>query len=248
VGMGLPGPVRSSGVVGSSAILPGWVGDLPAARMEERLGFPVHVENDANLGALAEYFWGAGGDEPSTLAYIKLSTGIGAGLMVDGRVFRGAGGTAGEIGHTAVDENGDVCRCGNRGCLETYASAPAIVGLLHRSLGTQLEPEEVVQRAQDGDAACRRVLADAGRYVGVAVANLCNLFNPERIVVGGSIGAAGDLLLGPLRESVRLRAIPSASEDVEIVTGELGERAEVLGALALVLQEAGRAVALGGRP
>ena len=247
VGMGLPGPVHRRGTLGSATILPGWAGVRAADEMSRRLGLPVHVENDANLGALAEYLWGAGVG-CSSLAYLKVATGIGAGLVIDGELFRGAGGTAGEIGHTIVDETGVVCRCGNRGCLETYASLPAIVDLLHRSLGTELEPEQVIEAARSGDAGCRRVLADAGRHIGMAVANLCNLFNPARIVVGGSVAAAGDIVLDPMHESVRLRAIPSAAEDVAIVPGALGERAELLGAVALVLQQAGPRVAAGREP
>jgi predicted NBD/HSP70 family sugar kinase/biotin operon repressor len=237
VGMGIPGPVHETGKVGSSAILPGWAGTSPEQRMEELLELPVRVGNDANFGALAEFTWGAGRGSASVV-YLKLATGIGAGIVIDGRLFEGAGGTAGEIGHTTIDETGDICRCGNRGCLETYAGAGAIASLLSRSFGEELDPEQVVSRATAGDPGCRRALADAGRHIGVAVANLCNLVNPERIVVGGSMGHAGDLLLDPLRESVRMRAIPSAAEDVEIVPGELGERAELLGAVALVLQEA----------
>ena len=238
VGMGLPAPIHHlTGTVGSAAILPGWAGVLAADEMGRRLGLPVHVENDANLGALAEFMWGAG-QGCRNLAYLKVATGIGAGLVIEGRLFRGAGGTAGEIGHTAMDEAGDICRCGNRGCLETLAGAPAIVALVRRTLGEELEPEAVLSRAADGDAICARALADAGRAIGMAVANLCNLVNPERIVVGGAIGGAGDLLLDPLRESVRLRAIASAANEVEIVQAELGERAELLGAVALVLHQA----------
>jgi predicted NBD/HSP70 family sugar kinase len=243
VGMGIPGPVQESGMVGSSAILPGWAGTSPQEHMEELLELPVRVGNDANLGALAEFTWGAGRGSCSVV-YLKLATGIGAGIVIDGKLFEGAGGTAGEIGHTTIDETGDICRCGNRGCLETYAGAAAIASLLSRSFGEELDPEQVLSRAADGDPGCRRALADAGRHIGVAVANLCNLVNPERIVVGGSMGHAGALLLDPLTESVRLRAIPSAA-DVEIVPGELGERAELLGAVALVLQEA--SLAQGGR-
>ncbi|HYN52248.1 MAG TPA: ROK family transcriptional regulator [Thermoleophilaceae bacterium] len=237
VGMGIPGPIHESGLVGSSAILPGWVGAAPGQRMSHLLELPVQVRNDASLGALAEYHWGAGRGA-SIVVYLKLATGIGSGIVIDGRLFEGAGGTAGEIGHTTIDDAGDICRCGNRGCLESFAGAAAIANLLSRSLGEELEPEAVISRAVDGDAGCRRALADAGRHIGVAVANLCNLVNPERIVVGGSMGQAGNLLLDPLMESVSLRAIPSAAEDVEIVAGELGERAELLGALACVLQEA----------
>jgi predicted NBD/HSP70 family sugar kinase len=236
VGMGLPGPIHTTGTVGSHAILPGWAGVRAAEEMSRRLSLPVHLDNDANLGALSELVWGAGRGCRS-LAYLKLATGIGAGLVIDGRLFHGVGGTAGEIGHTVIDEAGDVCRCGNRGCLETVAGAPAIVGLLSRSLDEELDIEQVVARAHDGDSGCRRVLEDAGRHVGTAVAMLCNLVNPERVVVGGTVGAAGELVLASLRDSVRLRAIPTAAEDVEIVPGELGDRAEVLGALALVLQQ-----------
>jgi predicted NBD/HSP70 family sugar kinase len=244
VGMGIPGPVRETGMVGSSAILPGWVGRSPEDRMAQLLELPVRGGNDANLGALAEFTYGAGRGA-SNLVYLKLATGIGAGIVIDGRLFEGAGGTAGEIGHTTIDETGDICRCGNRGCLETYAGAAAIAGLLSRSLGEELGVDDVLSRAIDGDPGCRRALADAARHTGVAVANLCNLVNPERIVVGGSMGRVGDLLLDPLRESVSLRAIPSAAADVEIVPGQLGERAELLGAVALVLQEA--SLVRGGR-
>jgi glucokinase-like ROK family protein len=237
VGLGLPGPISlASGTVGSSAILPGWVGVQVADEMSDRLGLPVLVDNDANLGALSELHWGAGRGS-SNLAYLKVATGIGAGLVIGGRLFRGAGGTAGEIGHTMIDEAGPICRCGSRGCLETLAAAPAIVELLRPSLGDGLTAEKVLERAADGDPGCRRAIGDAGRYIGSALADLCNLVNPERIVVGGTIGASGDVLLEPMRESLRHRAIPSAGEDVEIVAGSLGDRAELLGTVALVLYE-----------
>jgi predicted NBD/HSP70 family sugar kinase len=207
-----------------------------AEEMGNRLVLPVHVDNDANLGALAEFHWGAGRDA-STLVYLKLATGIGAGLVIGGRLFHGAGGTAGEIGHTTIDEAGPICRCGNRGCLEMIAAAPAVVDLLRATRSEDLTIERVVELAADGDPGCQRAISDAGRHTGQAVANLCNLFNPERIVVGGSMGAAGEVLLGPMREAVRRRVIPSAAEDVEIVPGVLGDRAELLGAVALVLNE-----------
>jgi predicted NBD/HSP70 family sugar kinase len=238
VGMGVPGPLRrDTGEIGDSAILPGWIGARPEALMRDELGLPVRVENDANLGALAELTWGAG-QGCAHLVYLKVSNGIGAGLIVDGRLFRGAGGTAGEIGHTILDETGDICRCGNRGCLETYAAGPAIVELLRRSLGEDLTLETVLARADGGEAGCRRAIADAGRHIGTAAANLCNVFNPERIVVGGSIGTAGDVLLEPMREAVARYSIHTAAADVEIVPSQLGDRAELLGAVAHVLQGA----------
>jgi predicted NBD/HSP70 family sugar kinase len=157
--------------------------------------------------------------------------------VLRGRLFRGAGGTAGEIGHTTIDEAGPICRCGSRGCLESFAATPAIVELLRPSLGPDLTAELVIQRAREGDLGARRAIGDAGRHIGSALANLCNLFNPELIVVGGTLAAAGEILMEPMREAVTRRAIPSAAEDVEIVPGVLGERAEMLGAVALVIYE-----------
>jgi predicted NBD/HSP70 family sugar kinase len=235
VGMGLPGPVhRPSGELGNSTILPGWAGTRASDAVERALGLPVEVENDANLGALGEWMWGAGRGADH-MAYVKASTGIGAGFIVAGAPYVGAGGTAGELGHTVVDPGGPICRCGNRGCLETYAGAPAILGSLRDVHGDGLTLGEAVALARRGDAGCARAIADAGTAIGTAVATLCNLFNPHRVVVGGDLGAAGELLLEPLRESLARGAIRSAAEDVTVVQGELGDRAEVLGAVALVL-------------
>ena len=241
-GAALAGPIDSAtGTVGSSAILPGWVGLSLAQELEARLGLPVHVDNDANVGALAESVLGAGRGV-SEMAYIMLGSGIGAGLIIGGQVYRGSGGTAGEIGHVLVDEHGPLCRCGNRGCLETYAGADALLDLLRRQHGDALTVDGLVQLARDGDAACQRVIADAARFVGVAAATLCNQLNPELIVIGGELAQTGPLLLDPLRESIVRYAIPAAAEDVRVVTGELGERAELLGALVLVLGRSDRAL------
>ena len=238
LGIGLAGPVRlGTRTLGSSTILPGWQ-DVPIAEtLEDRLGINVLADNDANLGALAELSFGAAQGE-QFVAYIRAYSGIGAGLIADGRLYRGAGGTAGELGHVIVDEHGPVCRCGNRGCLETVAAEGAILELLRRTHGPDITMPEVLQRAADGDAACRRVIADAGHHIGVATANLVNIFNPGMVVVGGSLAGAGDVLLGPMRDAVDRYAISSAASDVRIVAGVLGERAEVLGALALVFAEA----------
>lgn len=242
VGMGLPGPLQEGGEVGDSAILPGWIGARPEELMRTELGLPVRVENDANLGALAELIWGAGRD-CSELVYVKVASGVGAGLVLSGRLYHGHGGTAGEIGHLTIDESGPVCRCGNRGCLETFAGAEAVLDPLHRRFGGQRPSlREVVSLAQAGDAGCQRVIADAGRALGVAVGATCNLLSPERVVVGGDLAQAGDLLLDPLREQLRRSAI-AAIRDVPVVAGVLGERAEVLGAVALVLRESQRFVA-----
>jgi predicted NBD/HSP70 family sugar kinase len=234
-GVGVAGPIdRAAGAVGSSTILPAWVGVNVAARLAERLEMPVHVDNDANLGALAESVLGAGRGVQE-MAYVMLSSGIGAGLILGGQLYRGAGGTAGEIGHVPVDESGPMCRCGNRGCLETFVGAGALVELLRRSHGSDLTVDRMIALAHAGDPGCQRVLADAGRTVGGVAAVLCNQFNPGRIVVGGELAGAGELLLEPLRQAVRRHAIPAAADDAEIVAGELGGRAELLGAVALVV-------------
>jgi predicted NBD/HSP70 family sugar kinase/biotin operon repressor len=237
VGMALSAPIhRASGMVGSASILPGWRSIHPAEAMGERLGMTVHMDNDANLGALAEARFGAGrgvGD----LAFVMLSSGVGAGLLFSGELYRGWGGAAGEIGHTIVDEQGAICHCGNRGCLETQAATWAVLELLRASHGDDLSIQKVIGLASDGDVACQRVVADAGRHVGVAIANLVSLFNPARVIVGGELSAAGEILMRPLREAVERFAIPTAAREVDLVTGELGERAEVLGALALALGE-----------
>jgi predicted NBD/HSP70 family sugar kinase len=214
VGMGLPGPIH-----------------------RERLGLPVRVDNDANLGALAEHSWGAGVDVDD-LMYLKLATGIGAGFVLGGRLYAGAGGTAGEIGHMIIDEDGPVCRCANRGCLETLASGAAAVELLRPTLGDDLTLGRLVEMTVQGDPACRRVVADAGRHLGRAVASVVNLLNPRHVIVGGELAACGDVLLEPLRTECRRHAISSAAGDVEVIRSTLGDRAQVLGAVALVLRDA----------
>jgi predicted NBD/HSP70 family sugar kinase len=237
VAMGLPAPIsQPDGFVASSNILPGWAGVEVAAEMSDRLGMPVFIENDSNLGALAESAWGAGAGYDQ-LAYIKAATGIGAGLVHDGKLFRGTTGTAGEIGHTTVAEDGPICRCGNRGCLELYAGGAALLDALRQSHPDVETLEQVVELAHQNHPACARVLADAGAHIGVAIANLINLFNPRRIVVGGELAGAGDTLLQPMRVAAERSAVQTAVEAVEIVPGVLGQRAEVLGGLALVLFE-----------
>jgi predicted NBD/HSP70 family sugar kinase len=241
-GMALPGPVdHARGALHQSPILAGWAGVDAAAELQRRIGIPVHLDNDANLGALAEVTLGAGRNARSA-AYIQMSSGIGAGLIVDGRPYHGHRGTAGEIGHVLVDEQGLICRCGNRGCLETLASGPAMLALLRSSHG-KLTVERMIEMAREGDPGGRRVIADGGRAVGRVVASLCNFFNPEMVVVGGDLSAAGELLLDPLRESIDRYALPAATEQLDVVAGELGERANLLGALALAIAQSGEAVA-----
>jgi predicted NBD/HSP70 family sugar kinase len=232
LGFGLPAPVDSvSGQVGSDTILPGWHGVNVAEAMAGYVQAQVVLDNTANLAALGELRQGALRGVQNG-CYLKFSHGVGAGLVVNGDIFRGSAGTAGEIGHLTIDENGPICRCGNRGCLDTFVDSRALLGALASSHGP-LRLSDVVRRAVAGDQGCRRVIEDAGRRVGVAVAGLVNLFNPEVVVLGGRIAAAGALVLKPLREALDRCAIPSAAATVDVREAELGDEADVIGALAL---------------
>jgi len=192
------------------------------------------VDNDANLGALGEYVWGAG-QHSADLVYVKVATGIGAGIVLDGRLYRGSAGTAGELGHITLDARGPVCRCGNRGCVELSAGGRALLRharVTHPQLDSLVE---LVELATLGDPGCRRLLADAGRQLGFALGGLLNLINPDRIVVGGELGAATELLLEPLRRGLADTAMAAAAAAAEVVSTELGARASALGGVALAL-------------
>lgn len=233
VGMGLPAPIDSrTGQVGAPSQLPGWVGVDAAALATETLGVRVGVDNDANLGAIAEDRWGAGRGADN-VAYVKLSDGVGSGLVIRGELYPGSVGTAGEIGHATMNEFGELCRCGNRGCLETLVSTGVLLDQLAVAHARCQDIAEVVRLARDGDVACRRVLEDAGHHIGVAVSNLCNIFNPDRIIIGGELAQAGALIVGPIQRVLHRQGIPSAVRAVQLVTAQLGSRSQLLGALVL---------------
>lgn len=237
VGIGVPAPVNiATGRVATDGMLRGWDNiDIPAV-LGERLGVPVYVDNDANLGTLAEARDGAArGFEH--VVYIRVSHGIGAGLMLGGQIFHGRSGMVGEIGHITIDEHGPICRCGNRGCLELYVGAPVLLGMLRASHSATTLPE-VITGAEDGDLGLRRVLADSGRHLGIAAATVCNLLDPQIVVIGGQFAGAGELLLGPLRDEFANRTLPSAEGTVDVVASTLGEQAEVRGALLLAMSHA----------
>jgi predicted NBD/HSP70 family sugar kinase len=211
-----------------------------AGRVSEHLGVPSWVDNDATLGTLAEQRWGAL-REVRDGVFLKLSDGVGAGLVLDGRLYRGPDGTAGEIGHVAVDpgdRHAAVCRCGHRGCLETVVSTRTVTALLEPLVGAPLTVAEMVALARDGDAPARRVLADTGHHVGVALAGFCTVLTPRRIVVGGELAQAGDFLLAPLHAALEAAALPGTTRTADVVVAELAEHAPVLGALALALDRA----------
>lgn len=235
-GVGVPGPVDGdTGQVAVSSRSVLWAG-VGAADLERRLGVPVVLDNTAHLGSLAEATWGAARGRRHVV-YVKVAAGVSAGLVVDGRLFRGAFGATGELGHMPVDVNGPVCSCGSRGCLELYTAVPALIEAVRPMFG-ELTLDELLLRAETGNRACRRVLMDAGVMLGRGLAGACNLLNPELVVVGGDLTRAGDLLFAPLRDTLRQHALPIVAEHVRIVPGELGERAGALGGVAAILREA----------
>ncbi|GAB3160661.1 ROK family transcriptional regulator [Myceligenerans halotolerans] len=232
LGLALPAPVDAgTGELTVRGAMRGWEDTELARVLSRRISRPVHADKDANLGAIAEHDLGAARGLHDVV-YVRIGHITTTGLVLDGRVHRGRAGTAGEIGHVQVDPAGPVCRCGNRGCLDTVVSAPALLGLLRASHG-DLTVSDLLTHAADGDPGCRRVLADAGRAVGQVVGDLVTALGPESVVVGGELAAAGGVVLDPLREAVAARAVPSTRGAVPVIGGELGDRADILGALAL---------------
>ncbi|WP_160142469.1 ROK family transcriptional regulator [Arthrobacter sp. SLBN-100] len=237
VGVGIPGPVhKAAGDPVDSAILPGWRGVNVSKALNVALDLPIRIANDANLGALSEWMWGAARG-CSDVAYLKISTGIGGGLILGGNPYWGSGGTAGEIGHTIIDPLGRFCRCGNRGCLETIAGAETILRTGEK-IAPGLTVTQLIQLARQGETTCIKALSDAGHAIGIALAMLCNLINPECVVVGGEMASAGELLLDPINASFRQAALTSVAGDLTVIRGSLGEQAEVLGAVAIALRNA----------
>lgn len=244
IGVGVPGPiVADAGMVSGPPIMPGWDGYPIREHLREVWGCPVTLNNDAELGALGEWAYGAGRGERN-LAYIKVGTGVGSGLLLDGQLYSGATGSAGEIGHVTIDENGPLCTCGNRGCLEAFAGGGAIARraaeAVKRGQRTQLaevvsSPDfsaaDVMRVARRGDLVAQRIVAEAGAHLGTAIASMVNLFNPGMVVIGGSISQIGDLLLEPIRTAVSKRSLPPASRAVRISAALLGRRSCAMGAV-----------------
>ncbi len=252
VGIGVPGIISlPEGVVRFSPNLPGWV-DIPLRRMlEDRTGIRVKVENDANAYALGEARFGSG-KGASSLVCITLGTGVGGGIILGGDLVRGADGMAGEVGHITVRPNGIKCNCGNRGCVERYSSASAVAvraaEALRRGVESSLskafeaDPSSITahvvhEAALGGDRLARRMFRDAGRCLGILAADLINLLNVERIIVGGGMAGAWELLSGPMRDEIKKRAFDIPAARCSILKGSLGDDAAVLGAAGLVLSK-----------
>jgi len=263
IGIGVPGVYDpASGVVRFLPNLPTTWPDVPlGAEIVRRLGRPTVLINDARAFCLAEATFGAGRGA-RTVVGLTLGTGIGGGVVIEGRLHLGIDHTAGEVGHQIIDFNGQVCGCGSRGCLEAHASGPALAALGMKAVRqgrttrlrdlvagdlNRLTPEVIVQAAEEGDAVAREILEEVGFYLGIGVANLITLFSPEVVVLGGGMAGAGEWLFRPLRTTVQQRVRVTPLARVRIVTAALGDRAGVVGAARWAWQQITERTAEGGQ-
>ncbi len=255
IGIGSPGPLDPyTGVVIEAPNIPGWE-NLPLQKaMQDRLGRPVFIGNDANLAALGEWKFGAGRGHRDVL-YMTISTGIGGGVISNGKLILGARGLATEVGHVQVLPDGPLCGCGQRGHLEALASGPSIARIARERLGSDEAPPTKIlelvngdiskitavilgQAAQAGDEFACRLFAEAGGHIGTALANLLHLFNPSIVIIGGGVSMLGDLLFEPIRAAVRRYAMNELYwRDCPIVPAALGDDAGLVGAGALAMEE-----------
>jgi glucokinase len=252
VGVGAPGPLdRERGIVLVAPNL-GWLNFPLRDRIHDRLALPTTLDNDANCATFGEWWQGAARGGRNVVG-LTIGTGIGGGLILNGALYHGASDMAGEVGHTTIDLNGRHCKCGNYGCLEAYASAPAIATrareVLVREEGESAIPAMVQGRFEDitaqtvydaakqGDTVASEIVRDTARYLGAGVANLLNIFNPDTVVIAGGVTAAGDALFVPLSAEVRRRAFSPAVRAVRIVPGTLPGTAGVVGAVASFKQQ-----------
>lgn len=254
MGIGGPGPLSSDGgVIHIAPNIPGWINAYLVKELEDELKLNVFLENDANAAALGEWWLGAGRDVDN-LVLLTLGTGVGGGIIIGGEVLHGARNTAGEIGHMIIREGGLLCGCGNRGCLEAYVSARSIVKrtlaaikegkktILTDLVKNKLEDitcKLVYDEARKGDSLCKLVVEETGRYLGIGIANIVNIINPEMIILGGGMAKAGDLLFKPVRKYAREHSFTAAMEGVKIVPAALGVNAGAIGAVAFVLKKKG---------
>ena len=239
------------GVITSSPNIPGWYNVPLREIVKSKYGVDTFLINDANAAALGEHEFGVGRGV-NNLILLTVGTGIGGGIIIDGKLYSGPSGSAGEIGHMTIDVNGPRCNCGNTGCLETLASGTAVAreaikrikqgerSSLTEIVGGEIENitgEKVSVAAQGGDSLALEVISQAATYLGIGMVNLVNIFNPEMIIVGGGVAKMGDLLLNPARQVVRERAFKLSAEAVRIVPTQLGDDSGLLGAAVFAFQQ-----------
>ncbi|MGZ4358241.1 MAG: ROK family protein, partial [Gaiellaceae bacterium] len=248
--MGVPAPFRSGvglarvkvaapGMEGRSDLsqyYPLWLRTDPAIELSRRLGAPAVVENDANLGALGEAAFGAA-SEIDSFVYVKFGEGVGAGIVLDGRLHRGSTGFAGELAHVQVRDDGPLCACGGRGCLSGLLKT-ALTEVVDAAESAPLTFADLLARAEQGDGGSRRILRDLGRTIGRPLADLCTVLNPAAVIVDGALGPAGGHVVSGVRETIDRFAAPAAADAVQIALGTLGERADIYGGVALARDEA----------
>lgn len=249
LGIGSPGPLDpDTGVVYNSPNL-GWNCVPLGEKLQKILGIPVFVENDANLAALGEYRFGAG-QGSRHMVYVTVSTGIGGGLILDGRIYRGTGGGAGEVGHMVLVPDGPLCGCGRRGCLEALASGTAMAARAREAVASgrgkailkeaggspgDITSVSVSRAAAAGDAEAVEIIGRAGEYLGMGLANVINLINPDRLVLGGGALEAGDPLWAGMERELKIRTLRPSLDQASVVRAGLGGRSGLLGAVALAL-------------
>jgi len=249
IGFDFPGQVDyKTGVVKLAPNIPGWV-NVPIAKMiEDEFHIPTKIDNDVRCAALGELKFGAGkGCE--NFVCITVGTGIGSGLVINGQLVRGAANAAGEIGHIKLQmHGGPICGCGDTGCLEAFASGPSIVAMAQEYLkggkstkfremagvDGEITPYIVAKAAEAGDPVAKRIFEITGTYIGMGLVSVINLLNPEKVIIGGGVAEAGDLLLDPIRKTIKERAMVIAGNSVEVVPAQLGNSAGVIGASMLV--------------
>lgn len=247
IGFGFPGQVDcDNGIVRIAPNIPGWVNVPIASIIEEEFGITTKIDNDVRCAALGELNFGAG-KGCKNLICITVGTGIGSGLIVNGKLVRGASNAAGEIGHIKLQiHDGPICGCGDSGCLEALASGPSIVAMAeeyikggkstkYRELANpEITPYVVAEAAKQGDNVAKKIYEIIGEYIGVGLSSVVNLLNPEKIVIGGGVADAGDLLFEPIIRTIKHRAMPIQGSAVEVVKAELGNTAGVIGASLLI--------------
>ena len=250
IGFDFPGQVDcKTGVVKLAPNIPGWV-NVPIAQMiEDEFHIPTRIDNDVRCAALGELKFGAGRGCENFIC-ITVGTGIGSGIVINGKVVRGATNAAGELGHIKLQMNGGpICGCGDTGCLEAFASGPAIVAMAQeyikggkstkiREMAAvevgEITPYMVAKAAEEGDPVAKRIFEIVGEYIGIGLTSVINLLNPERVIIGGGVAESGELLLGPIRKTIKERAMVVAGNAVEIVPAQLGNSAGVIGASMLI--------------